>query len=99
MLPKSSPGVGAVSSTMEVDEASPSSGRKGRSRREPVSTTCGMNGDARSPDCDGIKDEPADFIETNCHWTDCGIEFISQHELVKVSLSSNLHRYEILDSI
>jgi len=88
MLPKSSPGVGAVSSTMEVDEASPSSGRKGsRIRREPATTTSGANGDDRSGDCDGIKDEPADFIETNCHWTDCGIEFISQNELVRVRIA------------
>ena len=84
MAPKASPGVGAVSSTMEVDESSPSSGRKPRVRREAATTTSGTNGDDRSGECDGIKDEPADFIETNCHWTDCGIEFISQSELVKV---------------
>lgn len=34
-------------------------------------------------DTTDIKDEPADFIETNCHWRDCGIEFITQEELVK----------------
>lgn len=30
-----------------------------------------------------IKDEPGDFVETNCHWMECGIEFHTQDELVK----------------
>ncbi|XP_053968111.1 transcriptional activator cubitus interruptus isoform X2 [Anastrepha ludens] len=34
-------------------------------------------------DTTDIKDEPGDFIETNCHWRDCGIEFITQEDLVK----------------
>lgn len=34
-------------------------------------------------DVTDIKDEPADFIETNCHWINCDIEFTSQDELVK----------------
>ncbi|XP_039968028.1 transcriptional activator cubitus interruptus isoform X2 [Bactrocera tryoni] len=34
-------------------------------------------------DTTDIKDEPGDFIETNCHWRDCGIEFVTQEELVK----------------
>ena len=25
-----------------------------------------------------LKDEPGDFIETNCHWRDCGLEFPTQ---------------------
>lgn len=31
-----------------------------------------------------MKDEPGDFIETNCHWQECGLEFMTQDELVKV---------------
>ena len=27
---------------------------------------------------DDMKDEPGDFIETNCHWKDCGLEFPTQ---------------------
>ncbi|KAL9872793.1 transcriptional activator cubitus interruptus-like, partial [Glossina fuscipes fuscipes] len=30
-----------------------------------------------------IKDEPGDFIETNCHWQECDVEFQTQDELVK----------------
>lgn len=33
----------------------------------------------------GDKYEPGDFIETNCHWKDCGLEFGAQDILVKVS--------------
>ncbi|PSN43509.1 hypothetical protein C0J52_13404, partial [Blattella germanica] len=32
---------------------------------------------------DPLKDEPGDFIETNCHWRDCGLEFPTQDDLVK----------------
>lgn len=28
------------------------------------------------------EEEPGDFIETNCHWRDCGAEFITQENLV-----------------
>lgn len=34
-------------------------------------------------DTTDIKDEPGDFIETNCHWQECDIEFQTQDELVK----------------
>ncbi|CAL8109238.1 unnamed protein product [Orchesella dallaii] len=78
MTPKASPGVGAVSSTMEVDETGIS--RKHKVRKEPA-TSSGTNGEEK---CDiDIKDEPADFVETNCHWKDCGLEFCTQEELVK----------------
>lgn len=82
MTPKASPGVGAVSSTMDVDEAGIIS-RKHKVRKEPATTTSGTNGEEKC-DIDNIKDEPADFVETNCHWTDCGLEFCTQEELVKV---------------
>lgn len=35
---------------------------------------------------DPLKDEPGDFIETNCHWRECGLEFPTQDDLVKVIL-------------
>lgn len=31
-----------------------------------------------------LKDEPGDFIETNCHWKQCGLEYSTQDLLVKV---------------
>ncbi|EDW36518.1 GL18388 [Drosophila persimilis] len=39
--------------------------------------------DCTTADTTDIKDEPGDFIETNCHWRSCGIEFMTQDELVK----------------
>lgn len=45
----------------------------------------------KSPDCGDLKDEPADFIETNCHWKDCSIEFPTQDDLVKHINSDHIH--------
>lgn len=42
----------------------------------------GANDEDKDPN--DIKDEPADFIETNCHWSECGREFLIQEDLVKV---------------
>ncbi|TDG40335.1 hypothetical protein AWZ03_013244 [Drosophila navojoa] len=39
--------------------------------------------DCATADTTDIKDEPGDFIETNCHWRNCSVEFITQDELVK----------------
>ncbi|KAH8278334.1 hypothetical protein KR026_009430, partial [Drosophila bipectinata] len=39
--------------------------------------------DCANADTTDIKDEPGDFIETNCHWHSCGIEFSTQDELVR----------------
>ncbi|GFS86936.1 transcriptional activator GLI3 [Nephila pilipes] len=38
-----------------------------------------------------IKDEPPDFIETNCHWFDCAKEFLTQEELVKHIGDDHIH--------
>ena len=38
----------------------------------------------RKPDHIPQEGEP-DFIETNCHWEGCSVEFGTQDELVKVS--------------
>ncbi|XP_036335167.1 transcriptional activator cubitus interruptus isoform X1 [Rhagoletis pomonella] len=48
-----------------------------------TTTTPHSDYDCPIVDTTDIKDEPGDFIETNCHWRDCGIEFITQEELVK----------------
>ncbi|XP_047519206.1 transcriptional activator cubitus interruptus isoform X1 [Pieris napi] len=42
---------------------------------------------------DGIdcKDEPGDFIETNCHWVDCKLEFPTQDDLVKHINTDHIH--------
>lgn len=38
-----------------------------------------------------LRDEPGDFIETNCHWKDCGTEFTTQDELVKHINNDHIH--------
>ncbi|XP_065207373.1 transcriptional activator cubitus interruptus isoform X2 [Planococcus citri] len=44
-----------------------------------------------SPESAGdCKDEP-DFIETNCHWKDCTMEFPTQEDLVKHINSDHIH--------
>lgn len=42
-------------------------------------------------DTTDLKDEPGDFIETNCHWRDCGHEFGSQDKLVKHISDDHIH--------
>lgn len=42
-------------------------------------------------DTTDLKDEPGDFIETNCHWSDCGLEFITQEKLVKHISDDHIH--------
>lgn len=42
-------------------------------------------------DTTDLKDEPGDFIETNCHWRDCGLEFITQEKLVKHICDDHIH--------
>ena len=49
----------------------------------PTTTTPHSDYECTVVDTTDIKDEPGDFIETNCHWQNCGIEFMTQDELVK----------------
>lgn len=42
-------------------------------------------------DTTDLKDEPGDFIETNCHWVDCHHEFNTQEELVKHINNDHIH--------
>jgi len=86
-----SPPMGMSSITAEADTSAAAGGpggggggaarRAARVKRESITVP-----EAKDADCG---DEPADFIETNCHWRDCGIEFGTQDDLVKVS---NQHR-------
>ncbi|XP_067614368.1 transcriptional activator cubitus interruptus-like [Eurosta solidaginis] len=54
-------------------------------------TTANSEYDTNILDATDIKDEPGDFIETNCHWRDCGIEFATQDELVKHINNDHIH--------
>jgi hypothetical protein len=60
--------------------------RKVKIKKEPPnvgSGQCGTTNEGQNDQTD-LKDEPGDFIETNCHWKDCATEFQTQDELVKV---------------
>lgn len=72
---------------MEVDESPPGPGRKPRVRKEPATTTTSTRNGHHRTDSQCLKEEhePEDFIETHCNWVDCGIEFLSQNELVQVN--------------
>lgn len=42
-------------------------------------------------DTTDLKDEPGDFVETNCHWRDCDMEFPTQVDLVKHINNDHIH--------
>uniref|UniRef100_A0A182J1L6 C2H2-type domain-containing protein n=1 Tax=Anopheles atroparvus TaxID=41427 RepID=A0A182J1L6_ANOAO len=50
----------------------------------------GHDGGSRA-DTTEPKDEPGDFIETNCHWRECSLEFNTQDELVKHINNDHIH--------
>ncbi|KAK4873021.1 hypothetical protein RN001_015050 [Aquatica leii] len=74
--------------TLETD----SNRNKARVNKKDVSgnqhciTTCDGQGDQAD-----LKDEPGDFIETNCHWKDCATEFPTQDDLVKHINNDHIH--------
>ncbi|XP_059486455.1 transcriptional activator cubitus interruptus isoform X3 [Neocloeon triangulifer] len=79
-----------VSSTGEPDKV------KVKVKREAVSSSSpsqlhGGPGSAGSDKMDAAGDEPGDFIETNCHWRECGLEFGTQDELVKHINNDHIH--------
>jgi transcriptional activator cubitus interruptus len=70
--------------------------RKPRIKREPSGNTAVSETSSKASPIDpcDLKDEPGDFIETNCHWRECGLEFATQDELVKVIIDPI--RYSVL---
>lgn len=69
-----------VSSTVNTEES--------RTRVKKERATSSSIEAALDDDKDGgndLKDEPGDFIETNCHWKDCDKEYPTQDDLVKVN--------------
>ncbi|XP_063919971.1 transcriptional activator cubitus interruptus isoform X2 [Zophobas morio] len=66
--------------------------RKIKIKKEPTNAgngSCGTN-EGQNDQTD-LKDEPGDFIETNCHWKDCATEFQTQDELVKHINNDHIH--------
>lgn len=79
--------------TVEADSASAME-RKSKVKREPMQNghTTNMNGESiLGADTTDPKDEVGDFVETNCHWRDCGLEFMTQEELVKHINNDHIH--------
>ncbi|XP_044270412.1 transcriptional activator cubitus interruptus isoform X2 [Tribolium madens] len=64
--------------------------RKIKIKKEPSNTGSGTINEGQNDQTD-LKDEPGDFIETNCHWKDCGTEFQTQDELVKHINNDHIH--------
>ncbi|XP_072376701.1 uncharacterized protein ci isoform X2 [Diabrotica undecimpunctata] len=62
--------------------------RRPKVKKEPSPNSCGQEGQSDPTD---LKDEPGDFIETNCHWKDCSTEFGTQEELVKHINNDHIH--------
>lgn len=76
-----------VTTLITVDDPN-TTNRKPKIKKEPsISTANGqcVTATESQNDQSDLKDEPGDFIETNCHWRDCGTEFPTQDDLVKVS--------------
>ncbi|XP_061724404.1 zinc finger protein GLI4 [Cydia pomonella] len=86
-----------VTSIMEADSAS--SGMTQRKspqslmHRDNHHSNKPLSAAAESTVHDGLdsKDEPGDFIETNCHWVDCKLEFPTQDDLVKHINTDHIH--------
>ncbi|XP_057336972.1 transcriptional activator cubitus interruptus-like isoform X2 [Microplitis mediator] len=86
-----------TSSRSIAAEADTSSRRQTKVKREPATTTTATSTtqplthpQGLSPSED-LRDEPGDFIETNCHWRDCGLEFPTQDDLVKHINNDHIH--------
>lgn len=72
---------------ISIDTDPNAAARKTKIKKEPnINTTNGqcMTTIEGQGDPADLKDEPGDFIETNCHWRECGTEFPTQDDLVKV---------------
>ncbi|XP_030040744.2 zinc finger protein GLI4 [Manduca sexta] len=86
-----------VTSIMEADSASGMTQRKSpqslMSHRDNMHSNKPLSAAAESTVHDGLdsKDEPGDFIETNCHWVDCKLEFPTQDDLVKHINTDHIH--------
>ncbi|KAJ8675209.1 hypothetical protein QAD02_010995 [Eretmocerus hayati] len=81
--------VSSRSITAEADTSS----RRGSTKvkREPATSTIPPSHPQGLSPSDDMRDEPGDFIETNCHWKECGIEFPTQDDLVKHINNDHIH--------
>nr|XP_023018240.1 transcriptional activator cubitus interruptus isoform X2 [Leptinotarsa decemlineata] len=77
------------SSTITQLDVESTISRKSKVKKETSLHPCGPNDGQTDPT--DLKDEPGDFIETNCHWKDCSTEFGTQEELVKHINNDHIH--------
>ncbi|XP_056648164.1 transcriptional activator cubitus interruptus [Diorhabda sublineata] len=75
-------------STITQLDVDSTTSRKSKVKKEPSPNFCGQEGQNDPID---LKDEPGDFIETNCHWKECSTEFGTQEELVKHINNDHIH--------
>uniref|UniRef100_T1JJ29 C2H2-type domain-containing protein n=1 Tax=Strigamia maritima TaxID=126957 RepID=T1JJ29_STRMM len=82
-----------VSSTMDSLAKLNAESKRTKIKKEPSSmSSVGTPSVVDDKDFnDPMKDEPGDFIETNCHWRDCAKEFNTQGELVKHINNDHIH--------
>ncbi|CAH2060820.1 unnamed protein product, partial [Iphiclides podalirius] len=87
-----------ITSVMEADSASTALNQRKSPQglmchRESLHSNKPLSAAAESTVHDGLdsKDEPGDFIETNCHWVDCKLEFPTQDDLVKHINTDHIH--------
>ncbi|XP_049881628.1 transcriptional activator cubitus interruptus [Pectinophora gossypiella] len=86
-----------VTSIMEADSASTAMTQRKSPQslmsRDNMHSNKPLSAAAESTVHDGLdsKDEPGDFIETNCHWVDCKLEFPTQDDLVKHINTDHIH--------
>ncbi|XP_032681246.1 transcriptional activator cubitus interruptus isoform X2 [Odontomachus brunneus] len=88
------------SSTRSVTAEADTSSRRASTKvkREPATTTTNATTTTAPPThpqglspSEDLRDEPGDFIETNCHWRECGLEFPTQDDLVKHINNDHIH--------
>ncbi|XP_072945758.1 uncharacterized protein ci isoform X2 [Epargyreus clarus] len=87
-----------ITSVMEADSASTALTQRKSPQslmihRDSLHSNKPLSAAAESTVHDGLdsKDEPGDFIETNCHWVDCKLEFPTQDDLVKHINTDHIH--------
>ncbi|XP_055689934.1 transcriptional activator cubitus interruptus [Lutzomyia longipalpis] len=74
----------------EADSASAAVAKRRPARRDQASVPPAES-QQQLADTTDLKDEPGDFVETNCHWRDCSLEFGTQAELVKHINNDHIH--------
>ncbi|XP_013194518.2 transcriptional activator cubitus interruptus [Amyelois transitella] len=82
-----------VTSVMEADSSNIQRKSPPSVMNREIYSNKPLSAAAESTVHDGLdsKDEPGDFIETNCHWVDCKLEFPTQDDLVRHINTDHIH--------